>query len=190
MCRLISSNFRSPPKWAARNQTGSGLFHSIVKEQVIPGQLEGLQTNPNPTETFRSCQPQFSPSHSAFLWKSLLPVSFVLSAFATSTSCVPRKFQNALWAMLRQLSARWKRRPSGLRINALRLQGFSPGATSCFLLHKTNALSSLHLSRTGVARSSNPNAWLLFLSTSSSKTVTRADFSSTNLSLCPITFFS
>jgi len=29
----------------AENQTGSGLFHSIVKEQVIPGQLEGLRTN-------------------------------------------------------------------------------------------------------------------------------------------------
>ncbi|MGH9699988.1 MAG: hypothetical protein ACRD52_11090, partial [Candidatus Acidiferrales bacterium] len=39
-----------------QNQTGSGLIHPIVKEQVIPGQLEGLQTNPNPTEAPQICQ--------------------------------------------------------------------------------------------------------------------------------------
>ena len=27
------------------NQTGSGMFHQIVKEQVLPGQQEGVKTN-------------------------------------------------------------------------------------------------------------------------------------------------
>jgi hypothetical protein len=27
------------------------MYHPIVKEQVLPGQLEELQTNPYPTET-------------------------------------------------------------------------------------------------------------------------------------------
>jgi hypothetical protein len=27
------------------------MYHPIVKEQVLPGQLEELQTNPHPTET-------------------------------------------------------------------------------------------------------------------------------------------
>jgi hypothetical protein len=31
------------------NQTGSGMYHPIVKEQVLPGQLEELQTNPDCT---------------------------------------------------------------------------------------------------------------------------------------------
>ncbi|MGB8653548.1 MAG: hypothetical protein WCD23_03440, partial [Candidatus Acidiferrales bacterium] len=30
------------------------------KEQIIPGQLEGLQTNPNPTESIDLCQSAFS----------------------------------------------------------------------------------------------------------------------------------
>jgi hypothetical protein len=47
-------------RYAESNQTGSGLFHSIVKEQIIPGQLEGLQTNPHPTESIDSCQSAFS----------------------------------------------------------------------------------------------------------------------------------
>ena len=34
-----------------RNQTGSGMYHPIVKEQVIPGQLEGLQTNRHPIKS-------------------------------------------------------------------------------------------------------------------------------------------
>ena len=39
-----------------RNQTGSGMYHPIVKEQVNPGQLEGLQTNPDTTEQGSKCQ--------------------------------------------------------------------------------------------------------------------------------------
>jgi hypothetical protein len=39
-----------------RNQTGSGMYHPIVKEQVNPGQLEGLQTNPESTEACLMCQ--------------------------------------------------------------------------------------------------------------------------------------
>jgi hypothetical protein len=35
------------------------LFHPIVKEQIIPGQLEGLQTNPHPTEASVMCQADF-----------------------------------------------------------------------------------------------------------------------------------
>jgi len=38
------------PATETENQTGSGLFHSIVKEQVLPGQLEGRQTISNSTE--------------------------------------------------------------------------------------------------------------------------------------------
>jgi hypothetical protein len=46
----------------AANQTGSGLFHSIVKEQVIPGQLEGLRTNQHyiqPSEKVNQRMQQF-----------------------------------------------------------------------------------------------------------------------------------
>jgi hypothetical protein len=39
-----------------RNQTGSGLFHPIVKEQVLPGQLAGLKTNPDTTEACPNSQ--------------------------------------------------------------------------------------------------------------------------------------
>src|SRR6202041_1863727 len=39
-----------------RNQTGSGLFHPIVKEQVLPGQLAGLKTNPDTIETYPGSQ--------------------------------------------------------------------------------------------------------------------------------------
>jgi len=39
-----------------RNQTGSGMYHPIVKEQVNPGQLEGLQTNPDTIEPCPKCQ--------------------------------------------------------------------------------------------------------------------------------------
>jgi hypothetical protein len=41
------------------NQTGSGLFHSIVKEQNIPGQLEGLRTNANYSDWMLACQARF-----------------------------------------------------------------------------------------------------------------------------------
>ena len=55
------------PKAIDKNQTGSGLIHPIVKERVIPGQLEGLQTNPNPTEARHSCQRFFAfEIHSIF----------------------------------------------------------------------------------------------------------------------------
>jgi hypothetical protein len=32
------------------------MYHPIVKEQVNPGQLEGLQTNPDTTERAARCQ--------------------------------------------------------------------------------------------------------------------------------------
>ena len=32
------------------SQTGSGMYHPIVKEQVLPGQLEGQQTNADNSE--------------------------------------------------------------------------------------------------------------------------------------------
>jgi len=34
------------------------MYHPIVKEQVLPGQLEELQTNPHPTETQFQSQAQ------------------------------------------------------------------------------------------------------------------------------------
>ena len=43
-----------------QNQTGSGLFHPIVKEQVLPGQQEGLQTNPDATGAFPFRQAQIT----------------------------------------------------------------------------------------------------------------------------------
>jgi hypothetical protein len=33
----------------SRNQTGSGLYHPIVKERILPGRLEGLRTNADST---------------------------------------------------------------------------------------------------------------------------------------------
>jgi hypothetical protein len=35
------------------------LFHSIVKEQVLPGQLEGRQTIANCTDLSPNCQEYF-----------------------------------------------------------------------------------------------------------------------------------
>jgi hypothetical protein len=32
------------------------MYHPIVKEQVNPGQLEGLQTNPDTTKRYSKCQ--------------------------------------------------------------------------------------------------------------------------------------
>jgi hypothetical protein len=43
---IFSNGFNSgTPGTKTKNQTGSGLFHSIVKEQVLPGQLEGRADN-------------------------------------------------------------------------------------------------------------------------------------------------
>ena len=39
-----------------KNRTGSGLFYPIVKEQELPVQQEGVQTNPNTTDATLSCQ--------------------------------------------------------------------------------------------------------------------------------------
>jgi hypothetical protein len=38
------------------NQTGSGMYHPIVKEQVLPGQLEGLQAIRNYSDVPFPCQ--------------------------------------------------------------------------------------------------------------------------------------
>jgi hypothetical protein len=46
------------------NQTGSGMYHPIVKEQVLPGQLEELQTNLHPTETQFQSQAQMKEESS------------------------------------------------------------------------------------------------------------------------------
>src|SRR6202030_1557911 len=48
-----------------RNQTGSGMYHPIVKEQVIPGQLEGLQTNRHSTDPPSKCQALIPVENSA-----------------------------------------------------------------------------------------------------------------------------
>jgi len=39
-----------------KNRTGSGLFYPIVKEQELPVQQEGVQTNPNTTDARPTCQ--------------------------------------------------------------------------------------------------------------------------------------
>ena len=39
-----------------RNQTGSGLYHPIVKELVLPGRQEELRTNPDYTRAPRRSQ--------------------------------------------------------------------------------------------------------------------------------------
>jgi hypothetical protein len=52
-----------------QQKTGSGMYHPIVKEQVIPGQLEGLQTNANYTDSPLLCQqhsPRFADPASEF----------------------------------------------------------------------------------------------------------------------------
>jgi hypothetical protein len=41
-----------------KNRTGSGLFYPIVKEQELPVQQEGVQTNPNTTDEQGICQPR------------------------------------------------------------------------------------------------------------------------------------
>ncbi len=64
------------------NQTGSGLFHSIVKEQVLPGQLEGLRTNPNLIDADPDCQGINSCRKCRRLWKSAGHKSLVVSRFS------------------------------------------------------------------------------------------------------------
>ena len=44
-----------------RQKTGSGMYHPIVKEQVIPGQLEGLQAIRNYSYGPLKCQAAFHP---------------------------------------------------------------------------------------------------------------------------------
>lgn len=44
-------------------KTGSGMYHPIVKEQVIPGQLEGLQTNPHSRDAPLFCQAHSTSAH-------------------------------------------------------------------------------------------------------------------------------
>ena len=44
------------PETRDKNQTGSGMYHPIVKERELPGRLEGLQTNPDTTHTPSRCQ--------------------------------------------------------------------------------------------------------------------------------------
>src|ERR1700691_3105188 len=51
IARFISIRLAPVHLEQGSNQTGSGMYHPIVKEQVLPGQLEELQTNPHPTET-------------------------------------------------------------------------------------------------------------------------------------------
>jgi len=69
--------------WA--NQTGSGLYHSIVKEQVLPGQLEGRQTIANSTDATLSCQLIFDATNRNFEFGSrFFPTRFTLLRFARS----------------------------------------------------------------------------------------------------------
>ncbi|MGC1580206.1 MAG: hypothetical protein WA766_01920, partial [Candidatus Acidiferrales bacterium] len=44
-CKFREGKPLRNPFWA--NQTGSGMFHQIVKELVLPGLQEGVQTNAN-----------------------------------------------------------------------------------------------------------------------------------------------
>jgi hypothetical protein len=48
--RAFSNSLRSAEAEHKRNQTGSGLYHPIVKERILPGRLEELQTIANCTE--------------------------------------------------------------------------------------------------------------------------------------------
>ena len=45
------------------------MYHPIVKEQVLPGQLEELQTNPHPTETGFQSQALILGKKYARLWE-------------------------------------------------------------------------------------------------------------------------
>jgi len=46
---IFSNSFHPRKREQKANQTGSGLYHSIVKELVLPGRQEELRTNPNLT---------------------------------------------------------------------------------------------------------------------------------------------
>jgi hypothetical protein len=74
-----------------RNQTGSGLFHPIVKEQIIPGQLEGLQTNPHPTEATTLCQ--------VFFFREKIIFFAPLQNFSRRAKCLKRSPARALLNM-------------------------------------------------------------------------------------------
>jgi len=54
------------------------MYHPIVKEQVLPGQLEELQTNPHPTETQFQSQAEIKENKktSKLLVKSSTAVAF------------------------------------------------------------------------------------------------------------------
>src|SRR5215469_13741999 len=54
--RSCGDSSAAAEKAATENQTGSGMYHPIVKEQVFPGQLEGLQTNVNYRDWMLLCQ--------------------------------------------------------------------------------------------------------------------------------------
>ena len=51
------------------------MYHPIVKEQVIPGQLEGLQTNRHSTEAPSKCQALMSVENSAICEFLVTPVA-------------------------------------------------------------------------------------------------------------------
>jgi hypothetical protein len=66
-----SLGFSQMPSFAeankGKNQTGSGLYHSIVKELVLPGLQEGLRTNPYSTDIYGGCQEEYDRTKGA-LW--------------------------------------------------------------------------------------------------------------------------
>ena len=53
---VFSNSFRPRLQEQKANQTGSGLFHSIVKELVLPGRQEELRTNANSTHALPQSQ--------------------------------------------------------------------------------------------------------------------------------------
>jgi hypothetical protein len=57
------------------------MYHPIVKEQVNPGQLEGLQTNPDITERVAKCQALICCEKIDYLW-----ISFALGTIAWSSA--------------------------------------------------------------------------------------------------------
>jgi len=69
---LYSNSHSSACADEQANQTGSGLYHSIVKEQVLPGQLEGRQTIANSTDATLSCQQIFNTTNKNLEFRWLL----------------------------------------------------------------------------------------------------------------------
>jgi len=53
---IFSNSFHPRKREQKANQTGSGLYHSIVKELVLPGRQEELRTNPNLTDAVAQSQ--------------------------------------------------------------------------------------------------------------------------------------